>query len=82
MLVAVLAFLAIGLAAGWLAGKAVKGKGFGLAGNTLLGIFGAVVGMFLFRLLGLRAVSVVGAFVGATVGSIAVLGLARYLRDR
>jgi uncharacterized membrane protein YeaQ/YmgE (transglycosylase-associated protein family) len=79
---AVLIFLLIGLGAGWLAGKIVKGRGFGLVGNTLLGVVGALVGMVLFMLLGLRAVSLVGAFVGATAGSIAVLALARYLRDR
>lgn len=82
MLGGVILLLLIGFGAGWLAGRIVKGRGFGLVGNTLLGVVGAVVGGLIFWLVGLRAVSIVGMFVGATVGSIAVLGLAKYLRDR
>ena len=45
-------FLAIGAVAGWLAGLIMKGRGFGLLGNIIVGIIGAVVGGFLFGLLG------------------------------
>jgi len=43
-------FLAIGAVAGWLAGTLMKGGGFGLLGNIVIGIIGAVVGGFVFRL--------------------------------
>src|SRR5687767_13563636 len=45
-------FLLIGLAAGWLAGWLTKGRGFGWVGNLVIGVLGALVGGFLFRLLG------------------------------
>jgi|GEM_PF-2981893 len=37
-------YVLIGLAAGWLAGQVVKGGGFGILGNILVGVFGAVLG--------------------------------------
>ena len=39
--------------AGWLAGKIMKGKGYGLAGNLIIGVIGALLDGFLFRLLGI-----------------------------
>lgn len=45
-----LIFLAIGAVAGWLAGTLMKGGGFGLLGNIVIGIIGAVVGGFVFGL--------------------------------
>ena len=50
---AILIFLAVGAVAGWLAGKIMKGGGSGLLGNMLVGVIGAVVGGFLFNLLGI-----------------------------
>jgi uncharacterized membrane protein YeaQ/YmgE (transglycosylase-associated protein family) len=46
-------FLIIGLIAGWLAGQFVKGGGFGLLGDLIVGVVGALIGGFLFRVLGL-----------------------------
>ena len=45
-------FLVIGALAGWLAGTLMKGRGFGLLGNIFVGIVGAVIGGFMFDLLG------------------------------
>lgn len=61
-----LIFIAIGAAAGWLAGILMKGRGFGLAGNIIIGIIGAIAGGLLFGLLGLIG-SIVTAIVGAAV---------------
>ena len=55
----ILMALIIGAIAGWLAGKLFKGRGFGLMGNIVVGIIGAVVGSFLFGELGITAGSVV-----------------------
>ena len=41
-------FLLIGLAAGWLAGQILKGGGFGLWGDLIVGVIGALLGGFLF----------------------------------
>ena len=57
-------FLAIGAAAGWLAGTLMKGRGFGLFGNIVVGILGAVVGGFVF---GLLRISIITATAGAAL---------------
>lgn len=75
-------FLLIGLAAGWLAGLFVKGGGFGLVGDLIVGVIGAVFGGFLFSLLGIVAVGAVGDLVCATVGAIAFIFLLRFLKKR
>ena len=49
----ILYFLVIGLIAGWLAGIIMKGRGFGILGNIIVGVIGSVLGGFLFRLIGL-----------------------------
>ena len=51
----IIIFILIGLVAGWLAGKIMKGKGFGLIGDIIIGIIGAFIGGFLFSLLGITA---------------------------
>ena len=66
-------FLIIGLVAGWLAGQVMKGRGFGLVGNLIVGVLGALAGGFLFRLFGLEAHSLLGSLTTATVGAIVVL---------
>ncbi|WP_417910567.1 GlsB/YeaQ/YmgE family stress response membrane protein [Candidatus Electronema sp. PJ] len=65
---ALLIFLAIGALAGWLAGKLMKGSGFGLLGNIVVGILGAVIGGWLFGQLGIH---VGNDFIGALVTSVA-----------
>ena len=66
-------FLLIGLAAGWLAGKIMKGRSFGLLGNLAVGVLGAFLGGFLFRLVGLLTVGLLGSLVSATVGAVVLL---------
>ena len=68
-------FLLIGLIAGWLAGQIMKGKGFGLVWNLIIGVIGALLGGFLFGLLGLSSTSLLGSLVTATVGAIVLLFL-------
>ena len=50
-------FALIGLAAGWLAGQIMKGGGFGLVGDLVVGVVGAILGGFLFGLLGIRPIA-------------------------
>jgi uncharacterized membrane protein YeaQ/YmgE (transglycosylase-associated protein family) len=73
-------FILIGLAAGWLAGQFMRGGGFGVVGDIVLGVLGAVVGGFLFRLLGLSAGGLIGSLVVATVGAIVLLALVRLIK--
>ncbi|MFO0704639.1 MAG: GlsB/YeaQ/YmgE family stress response membrane protein [Candidatus Andersenbacteria bacterium] len=69
-------FLVIGALAGWLAGVVVRGAGFGLLGNIIVGIIGALVGGFVFRLFGFDPTyGFIGSVITATIGAIIVLGI-------
>lgn len=70
-------FLLIGIAAGMLAGKVMNGGGFGLVGDLIVGVVGALLGGFLFGLFGLSANGPLGSLVTATVGAIALIALLR-----
>lgn len=65
--------LLIGALAGWLAGKILKGRGFGAIGNIVVGILGAVLGKFLFGFLGITAGGLLGSLITATVGAIVLV---------
>ncbi len=72
--------LIIGAIAGWLAGMVVKGYGFGLIGNIVVGVVGAFIGQWLFPMLGFWGADIVGLIISATLGAIILLiiiGLAR-----
>lgn len=69
-----LVFLLIGGIAGWIAGFVTKGSGFGLTGNVVVGICGALLGGFLFQLLGFGAADFMGRLVMASFGSVVLLG--------
>lgn len=73
-------FLLIGLFAGWIAGQILKGKGFGVVGDIIIGCIGACFGGFLFNLLGLSAAGLIGDLICATVGAIAFIYLLRFLK--
>lgn len=67
-------FILIGIAAGFLAGQIMKGKGFGLVINLLIGIVGAVLGGWLFGVLDISiGGGLIGALVTAVVGAIVLL---------
>ena len=69
-------FLIVGLIAGWLAGLLIKGSGFGILGDMIVGVLGAVFGAWLFGVIGLSTTyGFVGALLTALVGSIALLAL-------
>ena len=70
-----LMWIIIGAVAGWLAGKLVRGYGFGLLANIVIGILGALVGGYVLPQLGFVPVSAGGDFVAATIGAIIVLVL-------
>ncbi len=74
-------FLIVGLIAGWLAGVLVKGGGFGLVGDLVVGVIGAFVGGFLFSLLGLGSNGgLIGSIVVATIGAVVLLVIVRAIK--
>jgi uncharacterized membrane protein YeaQ/YmgE (transglycosylase-associated protein family) len=73
-------WLLVGLVSGWLAGLVMKGRGYGIAADILLGIVGAFIGGFLFGLMNVFASGVLGNIVVAFVGAVVVVTLVRTLR--
>jgi len=73
-------FLVIGVAAGWLAGRIMKGGGFGLVGDLIIGVIGALLGGWLFGLIGIAAGGILGALVTAVVGALVLLYLLRLIK--
>lgn len=79
-----LTWLVIGLIAGWLAGLVMKGSGYGLVGDIVVGILGAVVGAWLFIfIVPVDSLSgLVGTTVVALIAAALFVGLARVLTRR
>jgi uncharacterized membrane protein YeaQ/YmgE (transglycosylase-associated protein family) len=71
----------IGLAAGWLASQFLQGGHYGILGDILLGVVGALVGGFLFRQLSLpTGGGLIGTLIVATIGAVFLLFLVRVLK--
>jgi uncharacterized membrane protein YeaQ/YmgE (transglycosylase-associated protein family) len=74
-------FALIGLVAGWLAGLLVKGGGFGVIGDIVVGVLGALLGGFLFSSLGLSSGGgLLGAIIVATIGAIVLIFILRLVK--
>ena len=73
-------FLIIGIAAGWLAGQLMKGGGYGLIGDLVLGVIGAFIGGWLFGVLGISAGGLIGRLITATIGAAVLLFLIRLIK--
>jgi len=73
-------FLIIGIVAGWLAGQLMKGGGFGLIGDLVVGVIGAFLGGWLLGALGIAAGGLIGSLVTATVGAVVLLFLIRLIK--
>ena len=70
----------IGILAGFIAGKIVKGHGMGALMDLLVGIVGSVLGGWIFTLLGLAAYGLIGQLVMATVGAVVLLLIVRAIK--
>ena len=69
-----LVILFVGLIAGWLAGKIVRGSGFGVVGDIAVGIIGAFIGGWLLPRLGVHlGAGLVASIVNATIGAVVLL---------
>lgn len=70
-----LVFLLIGALAGWLAGTVMKGRGFGLLGNVVVGVVGALFGGWLLPQLGVSFGGDIGLFLTAFIGAVILLAV-------
>jgi uncharacterized membrane protein YeaQ/YmgE (transglycosylase-associated protein family) len=76
-----LVILVVGLVAGWLAGKIVRGAGFGLIGDLVIGIIGAFIGDWLLPRIGIHlGTGIISAIVNATIGAVLLLLVVGLLR--
>lgn len=76
----ILAWLISGIIAGWLTGLVVRGRGFGLLGDLVIGLIGGLIGGWVFRLLGIAATSWIGEIIAAVVGGVVLVAIIRTLR--
>jgi uncharacterized membrane protein YeaQ/YmgE (transglycosylase-associated protein family) len=73
-------FLLIGAVAGWIAGQVVRGGGFGLVGDIIVGIVGAFIAGLLLPRLGIGLTGIVGSIVYAAIGAIILLVVVRLIK--
>jgi len=77
----ILVILFVGLVAGWLAGKIVRGTGFGIIGDIVVGIAGALIASFLFPRLGIHlGTGLVSEIIYSAIGAIVLLLVVRLIR--
>ena len=76
-----LTILIVGLVAGWLSGEIMRGYGFGLIGDIVIGIIGAFIGDWLLPRLGIHlGAGLLAAIINATIGAVVLLAIIRLLR--
>lgn len=73
-------WILVGLIAGFLAGKVMKGGGFGVVMDIVVGIAGAIVGGFALGLIGIHAGGLIGSIVVAFVGAVILIWLVRQFK--
>ncbi len=82
-LLSIITFLFIGGIAGWLAGLLIKGRGFGIIGDIIVGIIGAFIGGFVlifFGLAGLFGAGIISAIVVAFIGAVILLSIIKLVK--
>ena len=75
-----LGWIVIGIIAGWLTGKLMRGAGYGVLMDLILGLVGAVIGGWIFGLLGILSYGFFGSLAAATVGAVVLVAIARLFR--
>jgi uncharacterized membrane protein YeaQ/YmgE (transglycosylase-associated protein family) len=76
-----LAWIVVGLIAGWLAGQVMKGGGYGVLVDIILGLLGGLLGGWLFGQLGIAAGSgMIGSIIVAFIGAVILVGITRLIK--
>jgi uncharacterized membrane protein YeaQ/YmgE (transglycosylase-associated protein family) len=75
-----LIWIITGIIAGWLTGLIVKGKGFGLVGDLIIGLLGGLIGGWLASNFGILVIGWLGHVITAAVGGILLVAIVRVLR--
>lgn len=72
--------LLIGAVIGWLAGMIMKGKGFGVVGNIIIGILGSMLGHFVFNALGMATANQLGSLLVSLGGAVLLILVLRTIK--
>lgn len=72
--------LLVGLVAGWLAGRIMKGGGYGMLGDIVIGVLGAFIGGHVLGWLGIYTAGLIGNILSALVGAIILIFVVRLLK--
>ena len=78
----IIAWLVVGLIAGWAAGKVSRGHGFGLIGDLVVGLIGALVGGLIAGLFFQGSIGFIGSIIAAFLGAVILLALLRLVSGR
>lgn len=73
----IIAWIIVGLIAGWLAGKLMRGGGYGVAGDLVVGLIGALIGGFLVGLFIPGQVGFIGSTIVAFIGAVVLVSILR-----
>ena len=73
-------FLLIGLLAGWLAGIIMKGSGYGVIGDIIIGILGALIGGHVLGWMGIVTYGLLGSLLAALLGAIILIFIVRLIK--
>ena len=77
----ILAWIVVGLIAGWLAGQVMKGGGYGVIVDIILGILGGVLGGWIFGALGIwHGGGMIGSIIVAFIGAVILVAITRVLK--
>jgi uncharacterized membrane protein YeaQ/YmgE (transglycosylase-associated protein family) len=80
MITSLIWWVLVGLIAGWAAGKIMKGGGYGVAMDIVLGIIGAVVGGWLVGILGFQAGGFISTIIVAIIGAVFLIWISRMIK--
>jgi uncharacterized membrane protein YeaQ/YmgE (transglycosylase-associated protein family) len=75
----IIAWIIVGLVAGWLTGLVMKGGGYGIVGDLIVGLIGALIGGFVVGLLFQGSVGLIGSIVVAFIGAVILVVILRAL---
>jgi len=76
-----LAWIVVGLIAGWLTGQVMKGGGYGVLVDIILGILGGLLGGWLFGQMGIwPAGGMIGSIIVAFIGAVILVGITRLIK--
>ncbi|PWB50131.1 MAG: GlsB/YeaQ/YmgE family stress response membrane protein [Candidatus Methanoperedenaceae archaeon] len=73
--------IVVGLIAGWLAGIIMKGSGYGIIGDIILGILGSIIGNWIFGFLGIGSYGILWTIIVAVIGAVVLIYMVRFIRN-